>query len=598
MVINLTAQQHEAFAALKRFLENETNCFILKGYAGTGKTFMIKLLTEYLSEIRRSFFLAAPTGRAARVITERSGAAASTIHSLIYSLKDMREYKIEDENASETFRFYFTLKPNMSATNAVYIIDESSMISDMYSDEEFARFGSGFLLKDLLNYINFDHNDHNKKVIFIGDDAQLPPVGMNFSPAMDKDYLIDKHSISVETFELTEVVRHKQESGIIINAIEIRKSLEAGIFNKLNISTDYPDIHKAKNETFIDHYLQACNRRIDRETIAIAYSNAKVKEYNRAIRSQFFPNLDVVTAGDRLICVRNGSVLLNGDFATVLEVSPDVELKTTNLKKKDKEGKLQIMPIKLAFRKVAIEFNGAVRRDCLILEELLYSEKRDLSSDENRALYVDFIKRNPRLKRNTAEFGNALSEDPYFNALRFKFGYAITCHKAQGGEWKNVFIDCELKQNLLRKNSYRWLYTAITRAKETLYVMNAPHITPFDEITVPENKQNTDNSEPIDSNLTQKEDIKNSHLEFPKPFLREFYEKIMEKIASSEIIITDIMHRDYLEKYYFKKADEYAEINFNYNGKDLFTRCLPDSNRCSSQPFADYIVALVGLKAK
>jgi ATP-dependent exoDNAse (exonuclease V) alpha subunit len=187
---NLTNSQSELVNRLEAFIDapnSSQNIFLLKGYAGTGKTFITKGLTEYLKEIRRTFILAAPTGKAAKVIANKTQNEAYTIHKTIYSTNDVKEYK-ENEN-DKTFKFYFDLRVNDYPNNTIYIIDEASMISNVYGEPEFFRFGSGFLLQDLLKYINIDCNDHNKKIIFIGDNAQLPPIGMNFSPALDVQYL-------------------------------------------------------------------------------------------------------------------------------------------------------------------------------------------------------------------------------------------------------------------------------------------------------------------------------------------------------------------------------------------------------------------------
>ncbi|HHF2434355.1 TPA: AAA family ATPase, partial [Haemophilus influenzae] len=187
----LTEGQKSLIDKLSQFFNNkEKNIFLLKGYAGTGKTFIMKGVSNYLSLMNRDCSLIAPTGKAAKVLANKTGKIATTIHSKIYNLGDLIEY--EDEGNPNTYKFYANLKVNEDSSNNVYIIDESSMISDVYSDSEFIRFGSGYLLHDLMKYINLDQNDHTKKIIFIGDDAQLPPIGMDFSPALLSDYILNK----------------------------------------------------------------------------------------------------------------------------------------------------------------------------------------------------------------------------------------------------------------------------------------------------------------------------------------------------------------------------------------------------------------------
>ena len=218
----LTNGQYRLLDELEKFLSDNSTCFLLKGYAGTGKTFMMKGLTDFLTETKRRFIIAAPTGRAAKVISQKTEHKAYTIHKTIYSSKDLKEFKTKD--GTETFKFFYEVKHNEDPNNTIYIIDEASMLSDVYSEGEFFRFGSGHLLKDMLEYINFDNNVHNKKIIFIGDDAQLPPVNMNSSPALDGKYLQENYNLVSSEYELTEVVRQKAESGILKNATQLRQS--------------------------------------------------------------------------------------------------------------------------------------------------------------------------------------------------------------------------------------------------------------------------------------------------------------------------------------------------------------------------------------
>ena len=211
---NLTDGQRSLVDKLELFLSSrEESVFLLKGYAGTGKTFITKGLTEYFRAVGRNYVLAAPTGKASKVIAKKTQSPAYTIHKTIYSFKDISEYKEDNLDGSETFKFYAQLAVNEMSADTVYIVDESSMIADVYHEEEFFRFGTGYLLRDFFKFVNLDHNDHSKKVIFIGDDAQLPPVGMNFSPALDQKYLSREHNIKSTLFELTEVVRQKSDSG-------------------------------------------------------------------------------------------------------------------------------------------------------------------------------------------------------------------------------------------------------------------------------------------------------------------------------------------------------------------------------------------------
>jgi hypothetical protein len=566
----LTNGQQELLKMLNQFLEDKTSCFLLKGYAGTGKTFMMKGLTDYLKSINRPFVLAAPTGRAAKVISQRTKSKAYTIHKTIYSNQDIKEYKTESEDGTETFKFYYNLKNNEDQANTVYIIDESSMLSDMYSEGEFFRFGSGFLLQDLLKYINFDNNDHKKKLIFIGDNAQLPPVNMNFSPALNEQYLIEKCQITVSNYELTEVVRQQKDSGILKNATQIRASLKTNTFNQIDIETNFSDIIPIQHQDLLPSYLNACGNQIDDDTIIIAYSNSSVKEYNDFVRNHFFPNQSTITEGDKIILVNNNYnyqiELLNGDFGIIKEVSQTNEKRNITLKRKNKAGNVVEIKVPLQFRNVTIQFKDADEKpydiSCKIIENILYSKERDLSSDELKALYLDFKIRNPNLKVGTKELKDALRTDKYFNALRVKFGYAITCHKSQGGEWKRAFVNCKTAMGYFNASYFRWLYTALTRAKEVLYTLDEPH---FQIGTI---------NEPI-TNFTQRQDLivlKPEILDTDLAFdfiegqenLRPIFYTIFDLIKDEGIAISRIEHKPYHEIYYFEKENETVRLKINY----------------------------------
>jgi len=428
------------------------------------------------------------------------------------------------------------------------------MLSNVYSEGNFFRFGSGYLLNDLIRYINFDNNEHNKKIIFIGDNAQLPPIDMNFSPALDRNYLRENCNLISSEFELTEVVRQKADSGILHNATKLRNFLKANNFNQLDIETNFKDINKTGHEEFLSKYLKACNNTIDDETIIIAYSNSSVKEYNDSVRNHFFPNQYSIMVGDKVILTSNNynypqMELLNGDFGYVKAVSPITESRTIALKQNE-------IDVRLIFRDVIITFTDEEFNkhdiECKIIENLLYSNQRDLSSDEFKAIYIDFKNRNRHIHYGTQEFKRILRNDEYFNALRIKFGYAVTCQKAQGGEWENTFFDCKASMGF--KSSYfRWLYTGITRAKEKLFLINE------------RNLQQT--------NIKDITDFSISYTPFfEQDFLREFYERIKSKLEPLNLQITKIEHKPYHEIYEFKKNDLVATYIFWYDGSNTFNK--------------------------
>ena len=583
----LTSGQSTLLDELNKFLSDNSTCFLLKGYAGTGKTFMMKGLVDFLTESKRSFRIAAPTGRAAKVISQKTKHKAYTIHKTIYSSKDLKEFKTKDENGTETFKFYYDLINNKDPNNTIYIIDEASMLSNVYSEDEFFRFGSGFLLNDLIKYINFDNNDHNKKLIFIGDNAQLPPVDMNFSPALDEKYLQENCGIISTKFELTEVVRQKENSGILCNATKLRQSLKTNTFNQLNIKTDFKDIIKTSHEELLSKYLQACNNTIDEETLIVAYSNSLVKEYNDLVRNHFFPDQKIITVGDKVILVRNNynypqMELLNGDFGFVAEVAQTTESRTIKLKRKNNQNKIVEINVPLIFRGVTITFTDEDFNnhniECKIIENLLHSHHRDLSSDEMKALYIDFKIRNPKLKSGTQPFKSALRSDKYFNALRVKFGYAITCHKAQGGEWENTFLNCKTSMGYFNSSYFRWLYTGITRAKENLFTIDEPHFSIASNIQPPK----IENIEPRKDTLVLNTEVSEVELPFDfsnqTTFVKQIYLTVSECLKDENINISDIRHTNYLEHYTFSQGNEIAVFKIHYNGQNKITTIQKPAN--------------------
>lgn len=592
---NLTDGQRSLVDKLELFLSSrEESVFLLKGYAGTGKTFITKGLTEYFRAVGRNYVLAAPTGKASKVIAKKTQSPAYTIHKTIYSFKDISEYKEDNLDGSETFKFYAQLAVNEMSADTVYIVDESSMIADVYHEEEFFRFGTGYLLRDFFKFVNLDHNDHSKKVIFIGDDAQLPPVGMNFSPALDQTYLSREHNIKSTLFELTEVVRQKSDSGVMLNSINLRKSLKSGVFNQLSIDTSYPDIINVSHQDLLDVYLESCNRKINAESIVLAHSNSDVAAYNRKIRQHFFPDNLEISAGDKVMAVSNsnayGFFISNGDFGLVREILSPTERRQITLRRKNSEtNEVEEISVSLAFKDVNIGFKDLDGTphffNAKILEDLLYSEHPGLASDESKALYLEFCIRHPHLKRGSLEFKETLRSDSYFNALRLKFGYAITCHKAQGSEWNHVFVKCKTHQSQLSADYFRWLYTAITRTSKNLYLLDPPNIkigagikavnspnTLSSKVSSQDtSKGNHQNVNTCDNHTCTEED-NNFGIPSHAYFSLEVLGRIRRLLKGSDVKIQDVSQGQNLEIYFFEANSEITRIDIGYNGKGKITR--------------------------
>lgn len=578
---------------LGQFLDGDAeSVFLLKGYAGTGKTFITKGLTEYFRALGRNYILAAPTGKASKVIASKTKSPAYTIHKTIYSFDDIVEYRDDEkEDGTETFKFYAQLAVNNQSADTVYIVDEASMVSDIYQEAEFFRFGSGFVLKDFLKFVNLDHNDHTKKVIFIGDDAQLPPVGMNFSPALDPGYLLREHHLRSTTFELTQVVRQKAESGVIANVIPLRKALNDKVFNNLSIDFRYPDVEEVAHKDLMARYLESCGHKINGESIVIAHSNSDVADYNQRIREHFFPDQKELTAGDKVMAVTNsnahGLFISNGDFGLVRQVLGSPEQRTIALKRKSPEsGRVEEIRVPLLFRDVEIGFKDLDGVShffrAKVLEDLLYSKETSLSSDQNKALYLDFCIRHSDLRRKSTEFKHTLKSDPYFNALRLKFGYAITCHKAQGSEWNHVFVKCKSHQNQLSADYFRWFYTAVTRTAGHLYLLDPPNHTPWSGMEVvagpsivmygsplkTEAKAAVESALILEAPVTPSASADDGSGAFGIPtsafFLRALLAEVRKRVDGKDVAIDCIHHNQYQEAYVFKRGNELARVDIGY----------------------------------
>lgn len=581
---SLSDDQHNALNRIEAFLTSSTSCFLLKGYAGTGKTFLVQGLVKYLNTIGRRVTLMAPTGRAAMIIAEKTQADASTIHKTIYNFDEL-------EDDDHTFKFRYKLNYNHDPVNTVYIIDESSMLSDVNNEDEFFVFGSGFLLNDLFSYANFRYRP-DTKIIFIGDNAQLPPVGMNFSPALDKEYLSNHYMVSVDEFEMTQIQRQQGSNTILTIATSIRTSLERNKFNRFEIGTS-SDAISLMNEDFDSTYLQAVKNIISDNTIVITHSNKQAHNYNVAIRKKFFPNQEYVLCGDILINTKNNYNypidLYNGQFIRVVETSQITEKKRIRFNKRGGE----IAEVAFIFRDIIAEVSDIKGHkyhvNCKIIDNFLNGESPRLTQNEQQALYVDFKKRHSDLIPGTQSFKEAIKADKYFNAIQVKYGYAITCHKAQGGEWENAFINFQAHMKVLSKGFFRWAYTGITRAKMTLYALNAHNYSPLTEYIIqpiatiaraPANQYY------VPTDFLERE----VPLEFSRPFLKAKYVELTEKLDHHDIQIS-VSHLRWVERYSFIRENESVTIDLNYGTNGFTGRSTIIS--ASNGEFAEFVMQKV-----
>lgn len=581
----LTADQQRCISALYDFLGDDTQrVFLLKGFAGTGKTFLATGLTEFLLAQGRMFALAAPTGRAAKVIAKKTGQSARTIHSLIYDYSDMTD-QIEDDDGLATFKMIAKVRNNDDPVDAVSIIDEASLVSNVYSESEFFRSGSGHLLRDLIAHVGSTHSGNARKIIFIGDPAQLPPVGMPTSPALDADYLRETFGLDAASYELTEIVRQKAESAVIRNVMPLREGVINGRFSSLTFSFD-DDVIQLPKDSVTPLYMKIREGRGSQAPIIVTHSNTEAANFNRAIRAVLFPGQATVAAGDSVIVAANGfcgpHYIANGEVLQIDTAEATIERRSVQLLQKIGNSDVsEATNVTLNFRDIMVILPQSEGDDLSlkvkILDDFLHGYDASLASVQQRALYVDFLKRHKHIdrKKDRDAFQLALRSDPYFNALRLKFGYAITCHKAQGGEWSHVIVSCATRQNPRSSDYFRWLYTAMTRTSGKLYLVDPPEIRLRAAGTgwvTPSNTEPDAQSReagPSDQGaMGRKPEGGALSLALSPLFLFRTWlqTEIRNKLVDTKIEVEDIAHHQYREAYFFRRDANAVRIDIGYKG--------------------------------
>jgi guanylate kinase len=490
--LNLSPGQKEALIQLSVFFESSRKVFLLKGYAGSGKTTILKGVVNYLKSQKKEFIVMAPTGRAAKVLRDKTGHGV-TIHKGIYNFSKLKSVNQDaEDDADHSFHYYFPLN-ELETNEKIIIVDESSMISNVETKNELFTFGTNILLNDLLSYARLQTS--NSKIIFVGDPAQLPPYGDSKSLALDNNYFKELE-IEVEETEMTEVLR--QENNLILeNAKKIRSLLELEHRTQLQLEFDKESFIKTEAIDIVEKYASYFPVPEIGNGVVISFSNAQCYQYNTAIREKIFPKQKEVVAGDLLLINNNnyhtyGAELFNGDIAKVISVDLEIISQSAPVYC-DVNGVKVKRNIKFNFRKIIIRIPSHPDEiQCYIIDSLLHSINRDLSICEMKALYINFMIRfndeQRRRKENgidwykvgSEEFKQALKNDPFFNALKVKFGYAITCHKAQGGEWDKVFVDYYGRVSL-KTDPLRWCYTATTRGINTVFAINTPQFGKLDK---------------------------------------------------------------------------------------------------------------------
>lgn len=449
-----TEEQEKAIECIADFLfkpENDT-LLLLKGYAGTGKTTLIGAVVRTLSEMRAGYVLMASTGRAAKVFSRYSGFSAYTIHKKIYRQKS---FSNDLDN--------FSLNDNLHK-NTLFIVDEASMISN--DGLTGASFGSGRLLDDLIEYV---YAGQGCRLLIIGDDAQLPPVGEDESPALSAEVLRG-YGLGVTECILTEVIRYSGRNGILSNATMLRERMAADDIYDLPVLSlkGYEDISSIPGSELIEAINSSYNEVGMDETMVICRSNKRAYLYNKGIRNTILYREEELSTGDILMIAKNNyhwtadckemDFIANGDIAVVCRVRRTQEM------------------YGFRFADVVLSFpdHNDIEFELKILLDTLHSDYPSLSKEDSDRLfnavmedYSDITNKKERMKK--------LKEDSFYNALQVKYAYAVTCHKAQGGQWKRIFIDQGyITEDTFTPDYYRWLYTALTRASEKLYLVNWP----------------------------------------------------------------------------------------------------------------------------
>ena len=560
-MMELTNQQNKVFEQIKAFLNSDASVFILRGYAGTGKTTMVKVIADYIEQTRQLAMMA-PTGRAARVLAMKTGHTATTIHKAIYSKAHVEPKKVKNIAESE-FKFVFSINNSENGGNIVAIVDEASMVCSRKIEHELFMFGTDNLMEDLLTFVR---PNFGGKVIFVGDPAQLPPVGESVSNALRAEYFKEK-GLKVIEAELTEVLRQKDDSVILKNAMMIRDLLKKDKRNQLVFEEQKDDVETVPSEQFLDKYLNYRKESGKHDSVIICYSNKSANRYNRDIRKSLYGGDVPLQENDILLITQNNYRLdrMNGEFVPVLSIGERIQQSAPVYAQIG--GKKERIVITLNFIKVTVPNGDGNPIPCMLLEDLLTSDTATISIDENRALYINFCMRNPNLKQGTESFAEALLNDEYYNAIRAKYGYAVTGHKCQGGEWGKVFVDYTGRTGL-DDDSLRWAYTATTRAQKTLYVTNLPHITPFSKFKI----------EPIQKCKNIAPECRIFNEVPPTPFhnknvdngIRAKYHCIAKNMEYTPYRIISVQSRPYLEIYNIQTPDGVDRYDLFYKAGDIF----------------------------
>ena len=572
--------QEEALRKLDLFFQSDAQVFILNGYAGTGKTTILKGIIDFLKDQAKQVEVMAPTGRAAKVLRDKTG-FGQTIHKTIYNFKELKTTEDDGDDAGSSFHYFFPIH-QIEDNETVLIIDEASMVSSKESHHELFTFGTGVLLNDLITYSRIPVS--KCKLILVGDPAQLPPVGDNQSLALSEEYF---QSLGFKTFSSTlTTVKRQDQNSILENAFRIRSLIGNKQKPSFQFLFDQTNSFEIPNDLVPHQYVNEFPIPEIGNGVIIAHSNSQCHQYNFAVREKLFPNQTFIQPGDVLMVIHNnyhsyGVELMNGEMVKVMSVNSSI-FERKNIPVYDIiAGKRVKKHITLAFREITIRLaNQPEDVNCLIIDSLLNSPNKDLHILELKALYVDFVMRfkeeqeknkqqgKVTFKVGSSEFKDRLKSDRFFNAVRVKYGYAITCHKAQGGEWDTVFVDYYGRTSLA-DDPLRWSYTATTRARSKFYAANAPLITPFSKFKINSISHLTnvpENALSLSLMPVSPYHSENQHL---TKSLK--YWEIQEKLENTPFQISQVQSLgEYRERYSIQREDEILVIDSDHNKAGIF----------------------------
>lgn len=426
--------------------------FILRGYAGTGKTTIVKSLVEALPGIGKKTVLMAPTGRAAKVMTSYTGKQANTIHRKIYLAHTNKDGLIN-----------LRLQVNYHR-HTLFIVDEASMIQQGMGTDG-TLFSARNLLDDLFQFV---YSGENCRMMFIGDGAQLPPVGLSHSPALDTAFLKRNYHLSVDDFELTEVVRQARQSGILVNATLVREQLQMPALSFPFFSLDgFKDIHRLTGPYLEEALVNAYSGASKDHNVVICRSNKRANIFNREIRRRILFFEEEISTGDYLMVVKNNYFWLPPESAAGFIANGDI-VEIMRIRKTETMYGFRFADVTVRF----VDYPDEKEMDVKIILDTLMSESAAPPQQDNNRLFQTVLEDYAELTSRRARM-EQVKANPYFNALQVKFAYALTCHKTQGGQWNTVFIDQGYLNDQMINTEYgRWLYTALTRATRNLYLIN------------------------------------------------------------------------------------------------------------------------------